>query len=141
MRSAASSSLTRRQWDFKTCFQGFDEELSSLPGDYASPSGRLLLAERNGEILGVVALRSLGEAGACEIKRLYVEPAARGTALGRRLTEAILEEARHMGCRAVRLETLPSMIAANAIYDDLGFEIVASDQAPSPDVITKELRL
>ncbi|MEM7120695.1 MAG: GNAT family N-acetyltransferase [Pseudomonadota bacterium] len=126
---------------FKTCFQGFDKEIESLPGEYAPPKGRLLLAERDGDILGVIALRSMGEGGACEIKRLYVEPGARGMALGRRLTEAVLGEARDLGCRSVRLETLPSMVAANVIYDDLGFEVIASDNAPSPDVITKELRL
>ncbi len=126
---------------FQTCFQGFDKEIESLPGDYAPPSGRLLLAESGGEILGVIALRSMGRDGACEIKRLFVEPSARGLALGRRLTEAVLGEARDLGCRSVRLETLPSMVAANVIYDDLGFEVIASDNAPSPDVITKELRL
>ena len=130
-----------RSLGFKTCFQGFDKEIESLPGEYAPPAGRLLLAENEGEVLGVIALRSLGADGACEIKRLYVEPSARGMALGRRLTEAILGEARGIGCRSVRLETLPSMVAANVIYDDLGFEVVASDNAPSPDVITKELRL
>ena len=130
-----------RSLGFKTCFQGFDKEIESLPGEYAPPSGRLLLAESDGQILGVIALRSLDHDGACEIKRLYVEPSARGMALGRRLTEAILGEAREIGCRSVRLETLPSMVAANVIYDDLGFEVVASDSAPSPDVITKELRL
>lgn len=126
---------------FKTCFQGFDKEIESLPGEYAPPTGRLLLAESEGEILGVIALRSMGHDHACEIKRLYVEPTARGMALGRRLTEAVLDEARGLGCRSVRLETLPSMVAANVIYDDLGFEVIASDNAPSPDVITKELRL
>jgi ribosomal protein S18 acetylase RimI-like enzyme len=128
--------------EFNTCFQGFEEELSGLPGDYASPAGQLLLAVFDGEAVGVVALRPLPEDGAAEIKRLYVEDGARGLGIGRRLTETILAEARALGYRAVRLETLASMEAANAVYDDLGFaRIVAPCGAPSPDVICKELRL
>lgn len=126
---------------FSSCFHGFGDELSSLPGDYAPPSGRLLLAEVESRAVGVVALRPLGEAGVCEIKRLYVDPDARGTGLGRRLTEAIVSEARKLSCRALRLETLAEMMAANVVYDDLGFEVVVSGQGAAPEIITKELRL
>jgi ribosomal protein S18 acetylase RimI-like enzyme len=127
--------------EFNVCFQGLEEEISSLPGDYSPPAGRLLLADRDGEVVGVVALRALPQAGAAEIKRLFVAADARGLGIGRRLTEAILAEASALGYRAIRLETLASMQAANAVYDDMGFvRIPTPSGAPSPDVICKELR-
>src|SRR5215216_5623552 len=90
------------------CFQNFDAELAGLPGAYAPPAGRLLVAEVNGEVVGCVALRPQAP-GACELKRLYVKPAYRGRGLGRRLLEALLTEAVAAGYREAVFDTLDSM--------------------------------
>ncbi|PJI42122.1 GNAT family N-acetyltransferase [Ferrovibrio sp.] len=128
--------------DFSLCFQGFDEELAGLPGKYAADSrGALLLAKRNGEAVGVVGLRNLGD-GIAEMKRLYIDPAGRGHNFGRALTDAVLAEARRFGYRAIRLDTFPSMVAANRIYDALGFrDIPAYYDNPLPGARYRELEL
>jgi putative acetyltransferase len=107
---------------FSLCFQSFDQELAGLPGDYAPPDGRLLLAEYRGQLAGCIALHRLGP-GICEMKRLYLRPPFRGKGLGRVLAEAVIAEARVIGCRKMRLDTVePVMPNAVAMYRRLGFK-------------------
>jgi putative acetyltransferase len=114
---------------FSLCFQSFDQELAGLPGDYAPPAGRLLLAEYEGQLAGCVALHRLAPE-ICEIKRLYLRPAFRGKGLGRRLAEIIISEARGIGYQRLRLDTVePVMKDAVALYRMLGFREVAPYRA------------
>ena len=106
-------------------FQGFEEELAGLPGDYAAPRGALLLAEVEGTIAGCCALRPLDTAdypNASEMKRLYVRRAFRGFGLGRELASAMLDRARQAGYACVLLDTLDDMESARALYTELGFQ-------------------
>lgn len=103
-------------------FQDFKNELAALPGKYASPSGVLLLARsHNGIPLGCVALRPMESPGICEMKRLYVAPAGRGWGLGKKLVEMVLAEAKRIGYQSMRLDTLPRMQSAVALYKKHGF--------------------
>ena len=110
---------------FSLCFQNFDKELAALPGDYALPEGRLLLAEYENQLAGCVALHRLGPE-VCEMKRLYLRPQFRGKGLGCSLAERIIVEARQAGYRFMRLDTVePVMKDAVAMYRKLGFREVA----------------
>jgi len=127
--------------DFELDFQDFREEMETLPGKYAPPLGSILLARENGETVGCVAVRPLGE-DICEMKRLYVRPAYRGKRLGRELALAIIEEAKRLGYKAMRLDTVVAMKEAATLYRTLGFQtIYAYCYNPLPDAMYFELKL
>lgn len=109
------------------CFQNFEAELDGLPGDYAAPQGRLLLAWVDGELAGCGAFRPLPDTdyvNACEMKRLYVRRAFRRFGLGRHLAQALIDGALQAGYSAMLLDTLDDMEAARGLYATLGFEEV-----------------
>ncbi len=122
-------------------FQNFDAELAGLPGDYAPPTGRLLLGMLGRHAAGCVALRRLS-AEMCEMKRLYVRAEHRGSGVGRALAQAIISEARGIGYARMRLDTLPVMGAAHRLYESLGFrEIPAYCHNPIAGTKFLELQL
>ncbi len=123
------------------CFQTFEHELSGLPGDYAPPRGAILLAEVDGQVAGVGALRALDPYTA-EMKRVFVRPAFQGRGLGRDMAEGLIEVAASRGYSKVRLDTLPTLDAAIALYRKLGFlEIDRYNDNPVPGVLFFELDL
>ena len=122
-------------------FQGFAAECAGLPGPYAPPGGRLLLAFAGAEAAGCVALRALG-GNECEMKRLFVRPAFRGKHLGRWLAERVIEEARAIGYSTMKLDTVPSLHAAIRLYETLGFvRCPAYYRTPLRDTVFMELCL
>lgn len=150
--------LEYAEWlDVDLCFQGFEQELATLPGAYAPPRGRLLLAGVPGEAFACIALRPLDEGGGCgcggmaaeragsaagEVKRLYVQTAHRGEGWGERLTRTLIGEARTIGYRELKLDTLERMKAARALYSTLGFrECAPYYRNPLPDVVYMSLAL
>jgi GNAT superfamily N-acetyltransferase len=107
-------------------YQGFPAEVAGLPGRYAPPHGALLLArDRHGEPAGCIGLRPLDAEGCCEMKRLYVVPEARGHGLGRALVTAVVSTAARIGYREIRLDSLPSLAEATALYLAMGFRPIA----------------
>lgn len=127
---------------FSLCFQSFEVELAKLPWEYAPPSGRLLLARSGAVAAGCVAMHKLKEE-ICEMKRLYVRPRFRGTGLGRRLAEEIIAQAREIGYRRMRLDTVVSVMGrAVELYRVLGFrEITPYRENPIPSALYMELEL
>ncbi|MDD4051611.1 MAG: GNAT family N-acetyltransferase [candidate division Zixibacteria bacterium] len=126
---------------FSLCFQSFESELAALPGDYASPDGRLYLAKIDGIPVGCVAVHKI-EPGVCEIKRLYVRPAYRGLSLGRKLAVTAISAAREIGYDRMRLDTLKSMVEAHGLYRSLGFRDIPPYRLnPLPEAVYMELTL
>jgi GNAT superfamily N-acetyltransferase len=123
------------------CFQGFAAELAALPGIYAPPRGRLLLATCASGFAGCVALRPLGTT-VCEMKRLFVRPAFQGQGLGRALAQRVISEAQTVGYAAMKLDTLPFMQGAIRLYESLGFaRCSAYYETPMRETVFLELKL
>jgi GNAT superfamily N-acetyltransferase len=124
------------------CFQGFADELKTLPGGYAPPRGRLLLAGAGDEAFACIALRPLDFTGLAEVKRLYVQPQHRGQRWGYLLAQTLIAEARAIGYRELKLDTLEWMAPARALYESLGFRNCAGYyNNPLPGVVYMSLEL
>lgn len=132
-----------QEWlNVSLCFQGFDEELASLPGKYSPPGGKLYLVEYEGTAAGCIALRPMKEDGVCEMKRLFVRKQFRGKGIGKILAEQIISDAKSIGYSFMRLDTLTRMETARALYANLGFMVIpAYYHNPLNDTVYMELRL
>jgi GNAT superfamily N-acetyltransferase len=132
---------------FPLDYQGFEEELASLPGKYAHPGGVILLARHQGEPAGCIALRPLASmpgdaAPVCEMKRMYVRPSARGRGLGRALAERLIAHARALGYRTMKLDTESDFTAAVTLYRALGFtDTPRYNDDPMPNTMWMAVRL
>lgn len=123
------------------CFQGFEQELASLPGKYALPNGAILIAKYHGELAGCVAVRSI-EGDTCEMKRLYVRDRFRGLSIGKKLVDTIISRAKQLGYRKMQLDTLKRLETAMGIYQQSGFVQISPYYAnPLEQVIYWELEL
>lgn len=123
------------------CFQGFEEELASLPGKYGPPSGRLLVIYRDELPVACGALHNLGNR-VCEMKRIYVRPSARRLGLARSISEHLMDFGRASGYKTVRLDTLRRLPGAIQLYEKLGFaEIEPYNYNPEPDIVYMERSL
>ncbi len=112
--------------DVDLAYQDFEGEMAAMPGQYAPPAGELLLARGGGgQPVGCVGLRPIAPSGCCEMKRLYVAPDGRGAGVGKALVDALVQVAERIGYREMRLDTLPAMAGAQALYRTLGFEVIA----------------
>lgn len=132
----------QRWLNFSLCFQGFDKELAELPGKYAPPKGRIYIATVAENIAGCIAVRPMDEKGICEMKRLFVREEFRGLGIGRLLAERIIADARQIGYRTMRLDTLQRMETARALYTTLGFNVIpAYYDNPMEEVVYMELHL
>ena len=126
---------------FDLCFQDFDRELRELPGEYAGAGGRLIIAMDGEKPVGCVGLRKISE-GVCEMKRLYARPSCRGKGVGRELVKILIKEAKGAGYARMRLDTLPVMKEAIALYHSLGFhEIEPYRYNPMEGAVYMELAL
>ncbi len=127
--------------NFSLCFQGFDKELSGLPGEYSPPTGRLLLAHSEGKLAGCVAFRRIDQ-NVCEMKRLYLRPEFRGKGIGRKMAREVIETAKEIGYAKIRLDTVPIMKEAISLYNSLGFMMIGPYRDnPVPGAIFMELTL
>ncbi|MFI5386699.1 MAG: GNAT family N-acetyltransferase [Fimbriimonadales bacterium] len=131
----------QRELGVDLCFQGFEEELRTLPGKYSPPSGRLLLVYEEGRPIACGALRDLGD-GVCEIKRIYVRPEARRRGLARTISNRLLDFGRETGYRTVKLDTLRRLTGAIELYEQLGFRFIEPyNFNPEPDIVYMERTL
>lgn len=129
------------QLNVDLCFQGFEQELATLPGKYANPTGSILLATHDGEYVGCVAVRPI-EGDVCEMKRLYVRDQFRGLSAGRKLAEAVIDKARELGYKKMQLDTLQRLDRAISLYAKLGFvETTPYYENPLNEVVYWELEL
>lgn len=127
--------------NFKLSFQDYENELAELPGEYAPPDGRLVLAIVDGDAVGCIGLRKINDT-ICELKRMYVRPDFRGKGIGRSLAEIVIEEARKIGYKAMRFDTIDTMKEAISLYRSFGFkEIDPYRHNPMEGAMFMELKL